>query len=142
LDGSGILLAFPEEEIMKIQRSTPVCIVDQIEPLLEFWEKKLGFKREAEVPHGSSLGFVLLKKDDQEMMFQTRASIEADLPALLPLLEKKPVIQFIEIDSLDDLLSQLKGVDVLVQPRTTFYGMREIGIQDPAGFILIFAQRV
>lgn len=127
---------------MQILNSTPIMIVDRIEPVLGFWEGTLGYTREVEVPHEGSLGFVILKKDDREVMFQTRASIQADLPAVLSHVpERNGVVQFVEVDSLDDLLRAFQEKEMLIPPRTTFYGMREIVVRDPAGFVIVFAQK-
>lgn len=127
---------------MRILNSTPILIVDRIEPVLGFWEESLGYSREVEVPHEGALGFVILKKDNREVMFQTRASIQADLPAVLAdLPERNGIALYLEVDSLDDLLRKFPEKEMLVPPRTTFYGMKEIVLRDPAGFILTFAQK-
>ena len=37
-------------------------------------------------------------------------------------------------------LAPVKGAEVVMAERTTFYGAREIGIKDPGGHYLTFAQ--
>ncbi len=127
---------------MKILRSTPVLVVERIEPSLPFWMERLGYTKQVEVPHGEGLGFVILERDGLEVMLQTRESIEADLPALKSYIQGKAVSQFIEVDSLDSVLKQLSGYELLTPVRTTFYGMREAIVADPAGFVLCFAEKV
>ena len=40
----------------------------------------------------------------------------------------------------DAVIAALKGVPVVMPMRTTFYGAREIGVKDPAGHVVTFAQ--
>ncbi|MCI0446078.1 hypothetical protein L0244_24955 [bacterium] len=127
---------------MKILRSTPILFVDRIEPSLPFWTERLGFTKQTEVPHGDVLGFVILERDGVEMMMQTLDSAKADLPDVAKRFQLNSVSQFMEVDSLDDVLQGLSGYDLLTPIRTTFYGMREAVVADPAGFILVFAQKI
>ena len=46
---------------MKINKLTPVRIVEAIEPCLPFWCDALGYEKKTEVPHGDRLGFVILE---------------------------------------------------------------------------------
>jgi uncharacterized glyoxalase superfamily protein PhnB len=127
---------------MKILKSTPVLVVDKIEPSLPFYVERLGYTKQVEVPHGDSLGFVILEKDGLEVMLQTRESVEADIPTLKSYVQGKAVTQFVEVDSLDSILKKLSGYDLLAPVRTTFYGMREAIVADPAGYVLVFAEKV
>lgn len=127
---------------MKILRSTPVLVVDKIEPSLPFWVDRLGYLKQVEVPHGDNLGFVILEKDGLEVMLQTRESVEADLPAIKSYVRGNAITQFIEVDSLDEVLKKLEGYDLLTPVRTTFYGMREAILADPNGYVLVFAEKL
>ena len=110
---------------MKILKSTPVLFVDRIEPSLPFWTERLGFTKQAEVPHGDVLGFVILERDGVEMMMQTLDGAKADLPDVAKRFQLNSVSQYMEVDSLDDVLQGLSGYDLVTPVRTTFYGMRE-----------------
>ncbi len=102
----------------------------------------MGFTKQTEVPHEDVLGFVILERDGVEVMMQTLDSAKADLVDLAKRFQLNTVVQFIEVDSLDDVLQSLFGYDLLTPVRTTFYGMREAVVADPAGFILVFAQKI
>jgi hypothetical protein len=102
----------------------------------------LGFTRQTEVPHGDVLGFVILERDGVEIMMQTLDSVKADLAEVAKLIKPNTVSQYIEVDSLDDVLQGLSGYSLLTPVRTAFYGMREAVLADPAGFILTFAQKI
>ncbi len=127
---------------MKILRSTPIMIVDHIEASLEFWVQRLGYNKIAEVPHGNELGFVLLEKDGNQVMLQTRKSVADDLPAILQEVKENTVVQYVDVDSLDEVLKCVEGMTLLVPPRETFYGAREILLRDPAGYLVSFAEQI
>jgi hypothetical protein len=121
-----------------IRKVTPILYVESIEPSLPFWEK-LGFERTAEVPHDDALGFVILAKDGYEVMYQTRASVESDLPAVATT-PTGGAILFIEIENLDAVERALGGYEVVVPRRRTFYGADELWYREPAGNLVGFAR--
>lgn len=125
---------------MKITKSTPITIVREIEPSLEFWVGKLGYQKTVEVPHEGKLGFVILTKDASEVMLQTRASLRADLPALAELLREGSTLLYTDVDSLEAAQQALKGAEILVPTRTTFYGAKEFYAREPGGQIVGFAE--
>jgi uncharacterized glyoxalase superfamily protein PhnB len=49
---------------------------------------------------------------------------------------------YIEVDDFTDALERIRGAEVLVPQRDTFYGMREIYVREPQGQIVGFAARV
>ena len=124
---------------MKISRLTPVLLVEAIEPVLEFWVGRLGFSQTAEVPHGDRLGFVILEKDGIQVMYQTRASVAADIPPLGDSPGRGSFL-FLEVDQLDPIVTALDGITPVVPRRKTFYGADELIVREPAGNIVTFAQ--
>jgi uncharacterized glyoxalase superfamily protein PhnB len=124
---------------MNITKVTPILVVDSIEPCLPFWEGQLGYTRVVEVPHEGALGFVLLTRAGGEIMLQSRASVAVDLPAVA---RRTPTtVLYADVASLDEALAATAGATVLVEPRTTFYGAREAAVLDPAGNVVIFAEK-
>jgi len=130
------------KENLMIKKLTPVLFVEKIEPVLPFWTEHLGFVKTVEVPDGDRLAFVILQQGTVEVMYQTYASVEKDLPAILPDVRKGPTFLYIEVENLDALKPALKSATVYLPERNTFYGAREIGVRDPAGHFLTFAQLV
>jgi hypothetical protein len=124
-----------------MKKLTPVLVVDHIAPVLPLWDA-LGFKRTVEVPHGDSLGFVILQNGPVEVMYQTVESVRADEPRTLE--GRSPVggtALYIEVERLADVSSRLpKTTDVIVKERKTFYGATEMIIRDAAGNVILFAQ--
>ena len=123
---------------MKVNKVTPILFVDRIEPLLDLWCGQLGFEKLAEVPHDGQVGFVLLLRDGHEVMFQTRASVAADLPPVAA--GGASCAVYMDVDSLDEAIAATTGAVVLVPRRTTTYGVDEVWVRDAAGSILGFAQ--
>ena len=124
---------------MKVRRLTPVLMVDAIEPVLDFWTQRLGFAKTTEVPHEDALGFVILERDGIEIMYQTKASIGADI-APLAASPQRGTFLFIEVDDLDAVERSLKGVALVVPRRKTFYGSEELIVREPGGNVVTFAQ--
>jgi uncharacterized glyoxalase superfamily protein PhnB len=130
----------PVATVGAVRRLTPVLIVDAIEPSLPFWTERLGFTKTVEVPHGGRLGFVILVKDGVEVMYQTWASIEADVPGVAAPERGHSTALFVEVSDVGAVERAMHGVEVVVPRRTTFYGMDEIGVREPGGHSIIFAQ--
>lgn len=125
--------------MMSMKRLTPVLMVEAIEPCLAFWER-LGFANVAQVPHGDRLGFVILVKNEVEIMYQSRASVAEDVPGLAAAPMGGSML-FIEVSDLDGVTSLLGDATVTFPRRTTFYGMDEIGVREPGGNAVTFAQK-
>jgi uncharacterized glyoxalase superfamily protein PhnB len=124
---------------MKMQRLTPVLPVESIEPVLEFWVDRLGFTKAMVMPEQGKLDFVILERDEVQIMYQTRSSIAADVPAAAqaPL---RGTFLYIEVDDLDSVVKALKSVTPVMPRRKTFYGADELIVREPAGNTVTFAQ--
>lgn len=126
---------------MSVKRITAVLFVKEIEAALPFWVEKLGFTKTIEVPNGSKLGFVALQQGSTELMYQSYDSIAEDMP-LVAETRKGPTFLYIEVDNLDAVLKALQSERIVQPERTAFYGMREVGFQEPGGHFVTFAQPV
>jgi hypothetical protein len=122
-----------------MQRLTPVLVVDAIEPALPFWMDRLGFKKTAEVSHDGRLGFAILERDDVQIMYQTRASVAADVPPLAQTPERGTFL-FLVVDELNAIAQILRDVKPVVPRRKTFYGADELIVREPGGNVVTFAQ--
>jgi uncharacterized glyoxalase superfamily protein PhnB len=123
-----------------MKKLTPVIVVDEIEPSLEFWVDRLGFEKTMEVPAGDKLGFAAVQAGSVELMFQTQASAATDLPELAEASLERSAALFIEVSDLDTLRPRLEGVERVVPERTTDYGAREIWVRAPCGSVVGFAE--
>jgi uncharacterized glyoxalase superfamily protein PhnB len=121
-----------------VRKLTPVLFVDRIEPSLGFWTA-LGFEKVVEVPEDDGLGFVLLAKDGIEVMYQSRTSLRKDVPAVADAPSASAL--YIEVDDLAEVARRIAGAPVVVPRRTTFYGMEEFGVREPAGNLVTFSRK-
>jgi len=122
-----------------MNKLTPVLLVEQIEPVLGFWIDRLGFEKTAEVPEGDRLGFVILQRGAVEVMYQTRESVENDVPSLAGTPMRGSML-FVQVEDLDEVARALEGIEPVVPRRRTFYGADELIVREPAGNIVTFAQ--
>ena len=125
---------------MNVKRITPVLFVPEVEPCVKFWVDRMGFHKTVEVPDGDKLAFAMLQKGSVELMYQSYASADKDVAAISQVVRKGPTFLYVEVDSLDAAIAAAKGSEVVMPVRTTFYGSREIGIKDPAGHFVTFAE--
>ena len=126
---------------MIVKKITPVLFAAEIEPCVKFWVERIGFEKTVEVPEGDKLGFAIVQKGGVELMYQSFSSADKDAPAgTAQAVRKGPTFLYVEVENLDELLGALKGVEVAMPERITFYGSREIGVKDPAGHFVTFAQ--
>ena len=125
-----------------MKKLTPVLLVEEIEPCLEFWIEQLGFTKAMELPEGDAIGFVMLQNGSVEVMLQSRASAIKDEASLVAdEFHCGGAALYIEVDDLDGYIERL-GSQVLVGPRTAFYGMREIFFRAPGGIVIGLAQKI
>jgi uncharacterized glyoxalase superfamily protein PhnB len=136
----NVRLAGGKEDAMTIKKLTPILFAEEIESCLQFWIERLGFEKTVDVPEGNRLAFAILQKDEVELMYQTYASAEKDVSAISPEVRKGPSFLYMEVEDLDKTISAMAGAQVVMPVRITFYGAKEIGVKDPAGHVIIFAQ--
>ena len=119
---------------------TPVMFVHEIEPCIRFWKDRFGFEVTAEVPEGTKAGFVILVKDNVQLMYQSWESVRKDVPSLAT--EKAPgdVSLYFTVDDIDEIEKKLQDIPKVIPRRETFYGATEIGVRDPAGHVMCFSQ--
>lgn len=131
-----------------MKRATPLITVEAIEPCLPFWTDALGFDLTVTVPHEDTIGFAMLHKGAVELMYQSQASVDADLGAsgapsgLGAEMAGSTMTLFMEVDALDPVIAAIGDVEVLVPRRQTFYGMDEIFVRAPCGTVVGFAAKV
>ena len=104
-----------------------------------------------ELKEGDNLDWANLKLDPEdpasaEMMFQSRISLAADLPEL-PELKDVAIgasqTLYLRNSDVDTQFNNLKNkVEVVQEPSTKFYGMREWYMKDLNGYILCFGQEL
>ena len=124
----------------EMRKLTPVLVVDDVERCLPFWVERLGFTKTVEVPEGDTLGFVILQKDGVEVMYQSRASVANDVPAVAAGARGHSTALFLEVSDVAAVERAVDGLEIVLPRRRTFYGMDEVGVREPGGHVVIFAQ--
>ena len=107
---------------------------------VDFYRDVLGFGVERTVPDEPPFVFVWLKRGGVELFLNDVKPVTAEFPALRA---GDTSTLFVIIDNVDALYDQLSGKARMVMPPTDrFYGMREIAVLDPDGYLLTFAHRI
>lgn len=126
---------------VSVQKITPLLFVESLEPCVRFWTERMGFEKTIEVPDGDKLSFALLKKGELEIMYQSFASADQSGTVIGPLARKGPSFLYIEVADLKEIVTALRGIDLAIPVHDTFYGAKELSVQDPAGHFISFAQQ-
>ena len=124
----------------QITQLTPVVLVEAIEPCLPFWIDRLGFELHVQVEEGDRLGFAILIKDGVQVMYQTRDSLRKDLPQLAEGSFTPTNVLYLNVADIDAVEHDLAGLELTVSRRQTFYGATEVGVREPGGTLVLFAQ--
>ena len=114
-----------QEANVQAKRLTPVIFVEEVRPCLAFWTDVLGFEVTGEVPEGEGdgLAYASVGSGTLELMYQTYAGVEEDLPAMA-----------------GRATGKLGALEIFQPERTTFYGAREIGLRAPCGTPVVLAE--
>jgi uncharacterized glyoxalase superfamily protein PhnB len=140
----------PDQEThMQFSDVTPNLIVADLHRSLRFYREVLGFVTIATVPDEPPFVFAWVQRGNVSVFLNAQAGVAEDLPALAsrPIGGTNTLFMVIEAESVetgvDALFAELDGKVTVVMPlKTQFYGMREFGIEDPDGYVILFAQRV
>lgn len=133
------------------KKITANLVVGNVDDTLDFYEQTLGFGLVMGVPRnsrqivttreaGTPLDFAILRRDDVELMVQSRKSLARELSASEGQTAGVPFTLYIQVADADKLFDSLRGkVTVVKDLHTTFYGTREFWIRDRDGHTLTFA---
>jgi uncharacterized glyoxalase superfamily protein PhnB len=129
---------------MKIKRLTPELVVQNIKESVDFYVNMLGFELKNSVGEDNMVwANVMWPDSDIGFMFMTPASMGEEIAEFTTKPIGGSVVQYIEIDGLDELYEKVKGkVEVVAEKHTTFYGSKEFSIKDNSGYVLMFSERI
>jgi len=130
---------------MVYKKITPNLIVDEVNATIEFYRTLLKFELTMTVPGNDGnkdITWALMKRDDIEIMFQSRKSSVREIPIMEHKEAGGSLTLYIEMDNVADLYESLQGKDVIIEElHSKPYGMREFSMQDCNGFVLTFAEK-
>ena len=133
------------------KKITANIIVSNVNENLDFYEKILGFSLVMAVPEDSQqvvtvrdttapLGFAIIRRDDVELMLQSRKSLDKELPSLAGSHVGTSFTLYIQVDDIEALYKGLKDNAAIIEDlHATFYGAREFCIMNSGGHVLTFA---
>jgi len=124
-----------------INKSTPILHVKVVEPSLEFWNERFGFKTTIQVPERDHIGFAAIDNGSVELMYQTYEGMQEDPSTpLAKAAEQGPTFVFMEVADINAVASALQQSEVVNGIHETSYGAKEIVAKEPGGHYVIFSQ--
>lgn len=124
-----------------LNKLTPNLMVEDVARTLAFYGDVLGFETVMTLPETAPFDFAIVRRDHLELMFQSRASLSVNVPALAGAPIGASQTFYIEVTGLRELYESLRGkVEIVVDLHTTFYGTQEFYFRDLNGYILSFSE--
>ena len=121
---------------------TPNLLVRDIARSTAFYRDVLGFQIKQTVPDQAPYVFVWLERDEVPVFLNDPAAVEKDMTGAAARPAGGTATLFFVLTSVDAYHAQVAPhAKVIMDLKTQFYGMREFAIEDPDGYVLIFAQR-
>jgi len=99
---------------MKIRKITPVLYAHELEPCIKFWSERFGLEKTVEVPDGERIGFVILQKDNVELMYQSFASARKDAPTISGEIEGGRTFLYLEVEELEPFIAATQSANVVL----------------------------
>jgi uncharacterized glyoxalase superfamily protein PhnB len=138
-----------DRSMMKFADVTPNLVVSNVERSLAFYRDILGFSPVATVPDAPPFAFAWLQRDGVSVFLNSVASVREDHPELAarPVGGTATMFMVLEAgtvaDGVDALFASVQAGARIVMPlKDQFYGMREFALEDPDGYVIVFAQRL
>lgn len=123
---------------------TPIVLVSDLRPCLAFWVEGLGFSAVKVVPGGDGEPvFALLEGHGLRLMYQTRASVLAELPKLKATGTDENAVLYLRVPTLKGLSRLISGrkfsATILQGPKLTPHGTQEMSLLVKGVGILVFS---
>lgn len=122
----------------------PMLLVDDVDEALAWYQDVLGAKLAYKLPDDPPFEWVSILLDGVEIMLANKQAAQgwytdavksADTPT--------NCIIYIYVKDTEALYGRIKNkAKVVAEPHDQYYGMRELVIEDPFGFVLIFAEAI
>ncbi|MBP1909616.1 VOC family protein [Methanolobus bombayensis] len=137
---------------MKLNKLTPNFAVQDIRKTVSYYQDILGFNVLMAVPEDKSgidnelngdktYIYVMMGRDGIDFQFQRLDSIGEDIPPLKDVEYGASVSFYMGVEGIEEFYQNIRSkVDVVVDLKTTWYGMKEFYIRDCNGYILAFAE--
>jgi catechol 2,3-dioxygenase-like lactoylglutathione lyase family enzyme len=131
-----------EDENMAKSITANLMVSDMTETIA-FYHDVLGFEIVMTQPESGPYDWAMMQSGGAQLMFQTIDSLGDELPEISerPLGGSFTLFMVVpDVSSINDLLPD--NVHIVKELHQTFYGMLEVTIKDPDGYIITIAQEV
>ena len=138
----------------KFKKVTPDLMVHDVARAVAFYTEKLGFRLEMLVPvgertiearfvAGKKYAYAMVRRGEVFVMFMLKEVYEEDMPALRGVPVGASLTFYFDVDHVVELYASIKGkgVEIVQDLSTTWYGMREFYIRDCVGYLLGFGEK-
>lgn len=126
-----------------LKKLTPNIMVEDVSRTIRFYQDVLGFQLLAKVPEEGVLDWAMLKRDDVELMVQSRLSLGSEIAPMLDKAISASLTFYIVTEDVKGLREQLEGKVTIVQEmHKTFYNTNEFAIEDVNGYVWAFAEDI
>lgn len=127
---------------MILEKLIPNLMVEDIAITLNYYHGVLGFETINTWPEsGEELQWARVKKGEVEIMFQNEESLKREIPELRNDNPSGGLTFIIMVTDVAEFYNHLyASLDVVVQIKETFHGMRQFTIRDINGYYLTFAE--
>ncbi len=124
--------------------STPMLLVDNVDKTLAWYQNILGARLQYKLPDEPPFEWVSILLDGVEIMLANKQSAKAwYTDAVKTANIPTNCIVYMYVKNFNELYQRIKDkVKVVMEPYDQHYGMREFAIQDPFGFIFVFAEGI
>jgi len=128
------------------KKLTPNLIVSSVEASLSFYEDVLGFTRGMTVPEQPPFVFASVTSGPVEIFFNDRSTVAKESQQFAGRAMGGGNTMFIELEGgigVDALHDRIRPrAKILIPPVTQWYGLRELALEDPDGYVITFAEAV
>ncbi len=117
-------------------------LVEDVDEAMLWYQEILDAKLQYSLPQKPPFTWISLLIGDIEIMFSQKRAAQKWYSDKVSVSEKPAnFVAYIYVKEVNNLYDRIKDkVKIIVEPTDQSYGIREFAIQDPFGFILIFAQ--
>lgn len=134
---------------MKFSDVTPNLVVVSVERSLAFYRDVLGFSLVTTVPDAAPFAFAWMKRDTVSVFLNSVESVREEHAELGARPIGGTATLFITLEAattaegVDAMCAAIGSRARLIMPlKDQFYGMREFAIEDPDGYVIMFAQQL
>ncbi|MFA5087639.1 MAG: VOC family protein [Candidatus Omnitrophota bacterium] len=138
----------------KFKKLTPDLMVRDVAEAVKFYTTKLGFRIDMLVPEkepgietqiadGKKYAYASVRRDEVFVMFMLTEAYAKDVPALKGVPIGASATFYFDVDNVQELYDSCKGkgVEIVKDLYTAWYGMKEFYARDCNGYILGFAEQ-